>query len=486
MISVRFFWVLVLVLYPILGMSAETSGLSTTNAGDKCSRPLQNMKRGNWNVYERWAWDKNLCVGNNRVDFSTYQPSEHPATNGDHAAILSSEFVRFILTHHGPKGILEKYSITTLHLMHGLFPDGLDISGVKTTIEIELEEFVFLKDFSVYKGEFGGIQIINSTIFGDIHGSDMTILGDIELETVVIHGSLVLNSSKIDGDVIANSIQVSKEIDLAFSKIKGWVSIVSLSPLKRDCKIGTSHLESDKANDPSQVALNLREINLGHKMQIADCSILGHIYGWSAHIEDEFAVVRSSISGGIDLARAAINRQFRAVHSTIDKTIDLHRAQVIDQVLVLKSLVKRDIDLEEATVGRRVDIYDSEIRKNVDLTSALIGSLGFYASNDVGDQEIKSCSLGSLKLGNASIDGDFRMLGGESVRCRIDGDLVGVGAHAKGSWHIAKTNVVGNASLSNTNVGKSLTFSDSAVDGRMYASNMDVGRESGMAMMSLA
>ena len=431
-----------------LMMSLPVRAVPPTNTELTCSLELEDMTAGTWNHYEHWAWDNNLCIGIDRVDFRSYQVSKHPPTKGDNTAILTSAFIKLLLTHQDAKAILAKYSTSSIHLMHGIFPSVLDLRDTKTDVELQFDDFRFRQDLIINGGTFGGIQITNSTIFGNLEGGKTSVLNDIFIQKSRIFGSLSLPRAEVEGYFIVNDTQVAKKIDLAFSRIAGPVSMVSQHT---QCQVGRPDPKgSQSINNPhGEVALDLHHARLQHYIQIGHCLLFGHIRGFHAHVKAEFALVGSFVSKNIELPQAVIDGQFRVIDSNVNGNIDLTSSKLGRLLIRISPPSSRKDKAKPCSVG-------GEYRKA---------------------REIESCVIGGLYFSNSYIEGDLWVGGASDIRYALVGPLAGYSTHSTGRWDWSRLDIMGTANLKYVRVAKGFTVGDTSVYGEVDANRLVVGED---------
>ena len=294
----------------------HTDAWAAPNTNHKCQFPPPET----WNTHEQWAWDEHLCLGTSEVDFSEHDELNcnvpiyfrHPQRAK--RASISSEFIKYLLTHHQAKEILTENSTTRIELRCGVLDRELDLRNIRTDKELRFDEFHFNHGFSIDENNrLGGLVITNSTIRGDLSATGVSFNDDIWLEDSEIHSKLVLSRAEVGGNIIINRTEISGGLYLDYSTIKGFVSIVGPGPSsgsRTKCSLGESKPTDNESDGTEPVGLELSEARLEQHIQIGYCTIHGNIstIGGPVHVKgSKFEVLSTNVYGDMNLSHANID-----------------------------------------------------------------------------------------------------------------------------------------------------------------------------------
>ena len=191
----------------------------------ECRHRLEDMT-DTWTKQERSAWNERLCIGENEVDFADFSES-----GACEETVLSSAFIRRLLTYRPMRDVLDRYSTSSIELKCASLNEQLDLRKVQSDKEIVFDDFLFREGIDVGGSSLRHVSIINSEVHGDFSGPGVETDGDITLQNSVLHANLILSRAKISGAVSINDSRIYGRIDLNYSNVHEGVIVESLAKL---------------------------------------------------------------------------------------------------------------------------------------------------------------------------------------------------------------------------------------------------------------
>ena len=186
----------------------------------ECRHRLEDMP-GTWTKHEISAWNERLCIGENEVDFADF-----PESTTCEETVLSSAFIKRLLTYRPMRDVLDRYSTSSIELKCASLNEQLDLREVRSDKGIVFDDFLFREGIDVERSSLHHVLIINSEVHSDFSGAGVETDSDIILQNSVLHANLILPRAEISGAVIINDSRIYGRIDLNYSNVHEGVITV--------------------------------------------------------------------------------------------------------------------------------------------------------------------------------------------------------------------------------------------------------------------
>ena len=390
-----------------------------------------------WTKQERSAWNKRLCIGENKVDFADF-----PESTTCEETVLSSAFIRRLLTYRPMRDVLDRYSTSSIELKCASLNEQLDLRKVQSDKEIVFDDFLFREGIDVGGSSLRHVSIINSEVHGDFFGAGVETDGDITLQNSVLHANLILSRAKISGAMSINDSRIHGRIDLNYSNVHEGVIVYK-------CSLGDGeNTESD------EVALDIVEARIFADVQLYGCNIQGMVRGHYVHIDGRLRMINSDINGDLDFSHANVGTvdvdslklgnghpdpicKFRGIKlgyakiagdlklgslgSTaceIGGDVDSYRAHIGGEWHLLMSEIQGNVNMKSVNVGDDVFMVSVVIEEIIDAQRLVVDGSIIVRDSNVGhivgprmkvasDIEVKNTEWKEMDLTGANVEGDL-------------------------------------------------------------------------------
>ena len=476
----KLFWPVVLVLTVATVSSGPARAASSGPAPEaQCAVPLE---PGRWTRQEVWAWNDRLCVGQGVVDFSKIQAC---------GTVLSSVFVRRLLTYRPMKDVLDVHSMNSIELKCASMKDQLDLEDVRSDMGIRFEKVVFYNGIQAKRSAIRRFTLFDSIVAKDFDAVSMRIDDELSFGRSKFHGDVLLDRTNITGDLIISDSTVDGKISMIDSNTNGSVSLQSLTSVKERCEIHRNRKKKDNV-----VALNLWGANISGKLELVNCVIHGDILGIGAYVGGELVIEgysdsdRAVVKGKIDLERARISRKvdldyvdidgiranrsaiyrFRIMDSIVHKDVEVSATKVDGDLYVENSTFHGDVVLNRTSVAGTLGINDSIVDGTIDMAFANVdGSVEIngkvYSEDKRGEIRNSKGAKIALHLAEAKISERLQLLNVD-----IHGDIRGTGAYIGGSLLSGGASIKGDVNLTRTRVAETVRLVEGVdIEGDIYA-----------------